>query len=175
MKTIYKILIWILILVLIWEYYYFVEKKAIEIDKYNFQQLEKAKQVVENFEKSWKKLALPVRTLDDFNYWKWTNFSVWMWADIEPLDKRYCYYVYYNKIPTGPWYIFNFWFKLHSLLYKIKYWWSHYNYPYKMEKPEPSKECLEELKLPWFRWAPSCGWSRRYIHFIKVINNPCER
>jgi hypothetical protein len=154
----------IFLLLLIWALIIF-EWRNIYIDYYNFQQLEKAKQVVENLK--WEEKDYRVRDLKWFNY----QFD----ADIEPLDKRYCYYVYYNKIPTGPWYIFNFWFKLHSLLYKIKYWWTHYNYPYKMEEPEPSKECLEELKLPWLRWAPSCVSVSRYRRFLDAINNPCRR
>jgi hypothetical protein len=178
MKTIYKILIWILILVLIWEYYYFVEKKAIEIDKYNFQQLEKAKQVVENFEKSWKRLPLKADDLPTFNTYFVSRFWTWKEDSIEPLDKRYCYYVYYDRDTTWSWYIFEFWFKLHSLLYKLKYLSFNYAYPKQIEKEEPSEACKEELKLPylWLTWMPACAWlNASYYRYLRQINNPCRR
>ena len=170
MKTIYKVLIAILILVLIWEYYYFVERKAIEIDRYNFQQLEKAKKVIENIPEN--KKTYRVRNLKQLN----SKFK----ADIEPLDKRYCYDVYYDTNPTWPWYVFTFWFKLHSLLYKLRYWWEYYKYPNWIHKSEPSEQCKKEMeissKLWWYRWMPACAWLNYYYYrYMRIVNNPCER
>jgi len=181
LKELYKksSLFRIVVILLIWALIIF-EWKNIYVDRYNFQQLEKAKKVVEKFEKSWKRLALPVYSLDDFNYWKWTDFLVWMWADIEPLDKRYCYDVYYDKNPTWPWYVFEFWFKLHSLLYKLRYGWEYYNYPHKKIEPKESEECKKAKKatsnLPWIKWIPPvCVWWTYYYRYMRIVNNPCER
>ncbi len=168
MKTIYKVLIAILILVLIWEYYYFVERKAIEIDRYNFQQLEKAKKVIENIPKN--KKTYRVRNLKQLN----SKFK----ADIEPLDKRYCYDVYYDTNPTWPWYVFTFWFKLHSLLYKLRYWWEYYIYPWWIiTEPETTEECKKEMELSKWRYTgmPACVWWDYYYDYMEAVNNPCER
>ncbi len=165
MKTIYKVIIAILILVLIWEYYYFVERKAIEIDRYNFQQLEKAKKVVKNLK--WEQKLYRARGLKDFNY----QFD----TDIEPLDKRYCYYVYYDYDKENNKPVFEFWFKLHSLLYKLKYLSLNYAYPKLIKKEWPSEECERQVKTSvWYTWVPACfGWY--YYRYLRIINNPCER
>ncbi len=168
MKTIYKVIIAILILVLIWEYYYFVERKAIEIDRYNFQQLEKAKKVVKNLK--WEQKLYRARGLKDFNY----QFD----TDIEPLDKRYCYYVYYDYDKENNKPVFEFWFKLHSLLYKLMYMSDNYAYPKLIKRKEPSEACKEERKLPymWLTWMPACAWlNAHYSYFISAISEPCER
>ncbi len=176
-KKITIILIILLVLTLAWYSYYQTDKENLKIDYYNFQQLWKAKKVVEKFEKSWKRLPLPVRSLYDFNYGYTWDFRTWFEANIHPINKNYCYDVYYDKNPTWPWYVFTFWFKLHSKLWKLLNGWEYYNYPYKMKKPEPSEECKRDRESApnvWIRWAPpSCVWGTYYWRYMEIVNNPC--
>ena len=157
----------IIIILLIWALIIF-EWKNIYVDRYNFQQLEKAKKVVENLK--WEQKLYRARGLKDFNY----QFD----TDIKPLDKRYCYDVYYDTNPTWPWYVFTFWFKLHSLLYKLMYWWEYYIYPWWIiTEPETTEECKKEMELSKWRYTgmPACVWWDYYYDYMEAVNNPCER
>jgi len=169
LKELYKksSLFRIVVILLIWALIIF-EWKNIYVDRYNFQQLEKAKKVIENIPEN--KKTYRVRNLKQLN----SKFK----ADIEPLDKRYCYDVYYDKNPTWPWYVFTFWFKLHSLLYKLIYGWEYYKYPNWIHKSEPSEQCKKEMELSKWRytWIPSCAWLNAYYYrYMRIVNNPCER
>ncbi len=164
------VLLVLIILVVAWYKYYQYDKENLKIDYYNFQQLEKVKKVIENIPEN--KKTYRVRNLKQLN----SKFK----ADIEPLDKRYCYYVYYqfDKENNKP--VFGFWFKLHSLLYKLRYWWEYYKYPNWIHKSEPSEQCKKEMeissKLWWYRWMPACAWLNVYYYrYMEAVNNPCEK
>ncbi len=166
-KKIIITLIVLLILTISWYKYYQYDKENLKIDYYNFQQLEKAKKVVKNLD--WQQKYYRARSVSDFNY----QFD----TDIDPLDKRYCYYVYYSFDKKNNKPVFEFWFKLHSLLYKLLYMSDRYAYPKKIEKSEPSEACKEERKLPyrWLTWMPVCAWLNTYYYrYLDTINNPCE-
>jgi hypothetical protein len=154
----------IVVILLIWALIIF-EWKNIYVDRYNFQQLEKAKKVIENIPEN--KKTYSVRNLKQLN----SKFK----ADIEPLDKRYCYYVYYQFDKEKNKSDFEFWFKLHSLLYKLMYMSNNYAYPKPIEKPKPSKECERQAKASiWYTWVPACFWWYYHI-YLDTINEPCER
>lgn len=178
-KTIITLIV-LLILSITWYTYYQYDKENLKIDYYNFQQLEKAKEVVERFEKSWERFPLPVHTLYDFNYGYTWDFKSWFEANIHPLNNTYCYDVYYDRNPTWPWYVFTFWFKLHSKLFKLFNWWEYYKYPNWVHKSKPSKQCKKEMeissKLWWYTWIPSCAWlNADYYDYMEAVNNPCKK
>jgi len=167
LKELYKksSLFRIVVILLIWALLIF-EWKNIYVDRYNFQQLEKAKKVVKNLK--WEQKYYPADNLKSFNYQFDTN--------IEPLDKRYCYDVYYSYFTEKKDYTFTFWFKLHSLLYKLIYGWEYYNYPYKRKKPTESEQCKKARKAisnqPWIKWIPPSCVTRGSM---EAVNNPCEK
>ncbi len=165
-KKITIILIILLVLTLAWYSYYQYDKENLKIDYYNFQQLWKAKKVVENLD--WEKKYYYINSLSALNQ----KFD----TDIHPTDKRYCYDVYYSYFKEKKDYTFTFWFKLHSKLWKLLNGWEYYNYPYKMKKPEPSEECKRQQKLSewrWYTWLPACVWWIYYWRYMEIVNNPC--
>ncbi len=168
LKELYKksSLFRIVVILLIWALIIF-EWKNIYVDRYNFQQLEKAKKVIENIPEN--KKTYRVRNLKQLN----SKFK----ADIEPLDKRYCYYVYYQFDKEENKVYFEFWFKLHSLLYKLIYRWKYYNYPSLWEAPEETEECKKQIKLSKWSYTgiPACVWWFWYNRYMEAVNNPCER
>ncbi len=160
----------LLILSIAWYIYYQYDKENLKIDYYNFQQLWKAKEVVENLK--WEQKYYPADNLKSFNYQFDTN--------IEPLDKRYCYDVYYTYFTKRKDYTFTFWFKLHSKLFKLFNGWEYYKYPNWVHKSEPSEQCKKEMeissKLWWYRWMPACAWLNTYYYrYMEIVNNPCEK
>ncbi len=95
--------------ILLW-IYLLLDGRNIYIDMYNFQQLEKAKPILESIPTDAKKFY----TLKDFN----DQYK----ADIKPIDN--CYLV--NNDSWNQKYIF--WFQLKSKVYKLLY--SNYFYAY---------------------------------------------
>ena len=128
------------------------EQKKIELDEYNFEQLEKVKAFLENTS------DYKFRNLYDFN----RKFD----QNIQPIKN--CYYListnfFENKnyYWNGVWYIF--WFKLESEKYINKYWTRYYIYP-KNDFPT-RKVCYGS--------AESCSdWI--FDKFDKIISNPCR-
>ncbi len=168
-KTIITLLV-LIILSIAWYTYYQYDKENLKIDYYNFKQLWKAKEVVENLD--WEQKYYPADNLDSFNYQFDTN--------IEPLDKRYCYDVYYSYFIEKKDYTFTFWFKLHSKLFKLFNWWEYYKYPNWVHKSKPSEQCKKEMeissKLWWYTWIPSCAWLNYYYYrYMEIVNNPCKK
>ncbi len=168
-KKYLKIFVWltlILISVLIWKYCYEYYKyevnvteeelKKREIDKYNFEQLEKVKNILK-----WLDKSRYISSLKEFN----KKFN----QDIQPIKN--CYYVvstnYFDEYEWNSKYIF--WFELHSDKYKNKYWkedeyWIfYYAYP-KYDLPY-SKICF---------WSKDSCTDFTYSRFAKKISNPCN-
>ena len=161
-KTIITLLV-LLILSIAWYIYYQYDKENLKIDYYNFQQLEKAKNVVKNLK--WEQKLYRARGLKDFNY----QFD----TDIEPLDKRYCYYVYYSFDKENNKPVFEFWFKLHSLLYKMMYMSDNYAYPKLIKPKKIPEDCFNnQWKLYKVLWK--CA-DPNYSYFISAISEPCEK
>ena len=168
-KAIITLLV-LLILSIAWYTYYQYDKENLKIDYYNFQQLWKAKEVVENLD--WEQKYYSADSLKSFNYQFDTN--------IEPLDKRYCYDVYYTYFTKRKDYTFTFWFKLHSKLFKLFNGWEYYNYPYNRKEPTESEQCKKDKKAisnhPWIKWMPpSCVTRGRYYDYMEAVNNPCKK
>lgn len=145
-KKMLSLIIWILIfmgLILIW----FILKqdyKNYEIDRHNFEQLKKAKVILDQIPKDLKKFY----TLQEFN----EEYNAW----IEPIKN--CFY-----IKTENWkYSYIFWFKLESIIYKIRYLKINYSYP--KYDVEPRLLCMQ-----WF-WCEDLLMK----NFIDIISNPCK-
>ncbi len=162
-KKYLKIFVWLmltLILVLIWksiyDYYKYeinVTKEELEkrkIDEYNFEQLEKVKDIL------WKlKKTAHLESLETFN--KTHNLN------IKPIKN--CYYI--SQYNWDSKYIF--WFELYSKKYRDKYgeedrhWIFYYAYP-KYDLPA-HKVCF---------WSKESCSDLTYDYFLKRITNPCN-
>jgi hypothetical protein len=144
-------IVWILMLCLwILTYYIFViDKENIEIDKYNFEQLE----IVDN------------TIMNDEKYNKWFR-DIWAFnkiykTNIKPIKN--CYYISHRNWDEK--YLFGF--KLESLLYKIRYMSGYIAYP-KYDLPE-------RVVRMWLRWHNvKESWDLNYSDFIEHISNPCD-
>jgi hypothetical protein len=134
-KIIFILLLWLFIL---------REIYTINIDIYNFKQLEKAKIILKDLPKE-----------SDKFYWL-KEFNEKYGANIKPIKN--CY-----DISNDNWkYPYIFWFKLESILYKIKY--SNIFYSYPKYDFEVVNNCII--------W----GWcfDINYELFSKTISNPCQ-
>ncbi|EKE28174.1 MAG: hypothetical protein ACD_3C00086G0018 [uncultured bacterium (gcode 4)] len=123
------------------------EQDEIAIDRYNFEQLEKVKPILEKISKT----ADRFYSLDEFN----KKFG----KDIIP--KKNCYYVTTDFNWNYP---FIFWFQLESLLYKFLYFWKYYAYP-KYDMPYKNF-CI------WWPWWWCIDWSRQI--FETTISHQCR-
>jgi hypothetical protein len=94
----------------IWLYSFIFEQDKLAIDRYNFEQLEKAKPILENMPK-----------LNSF-YWL-KEFNEKLKANIQPIEN--CYFV--ANFNWNQKYIF--WFQLKSKIYILMYFWDIYFYP----------------------------------------------
>ncbi len=83
----------------------------IQIDRYNFEQLEKAKKILSYY---------PV---ENYNFNSLSEFNKKYGGDINP--KMNCYFL----MATGLWKSYRFWFELESFLYKLFYLNFYYVYP----------------------------------------------
>ena len=147
MKISLSILIWILflwIISILW-YSYIYEQDKIAIDRYNFEQLEKAKPILEKLPQKDKKIFSPKMLNDLYG------------ANIQTIKN--CYY-----ISNSNWkYPYIFWFQLESLMYKVLYFWENYAYP-KYDKP-----------VDYFCWwSKYCRDDRIFGGFIWTISWPCD-
>lgn len=142
---------WILILCLsiLTFYVFIIDKENIEIDKYNFEQLE----IVDNTIMNDEKYEYSFRKLWQFNKTYNTN--------IQPIKN--CYFI--SDFNWDEKYIF--WFKLESLLYRIKYKSTYIAYP--------SYQQPESKNIFWFWWsAINDNTDYNFIKFIEHISNPCD-
>lgn len=137
----------LIIILLLW----LIEVNNIMIDKYNFQQLEKAKIILDKTPRDAKKFY----NLEEFN----EQYKAW----IVPIKN--CYYV--RNINWS--YPYIFWFKLESLFYKIKFSQNYYSYP-KYDLPI-SKIYLWAL----LNWRISQWYDKNRDNFIHTISNPCKK
>jgi len=140
----FTILIWVLIYIL----------HPMYIDYYNFQQLEKAKPILESISEN------------EPNFYNLTDFKDRYNINIKPIKN--CYYISNNNWNEK----YIFWFKLESNYYKNKYNTEYYAYP-KYDKPIFTN-CLwwEGMHDEWHWWGWCFDASR--VYFEKVISNPCE-
>lgn len=152
MKKWYKIVSWIVWIILLCLsigafYVFIIDKENIEIDRYNFEQLE----IVDNIIMNDKKYDYAFRDIGEFNKIYKTK--------IQPIKN--CYYI--DKYNGDEKYLF--WFKLESLLYKIKYKNSYIAYP-KYDLPVKTIRLNKPSKLDHL--------DRNYFNFIEHISNPCD-
>lgn len=141
-KIIVFILLWLFIL---------RESYWIYIDRYNFEQLEKVKYLLENTidKKLW--------------YYHIKDFNKKYGISIEPIKN--CYYISNNNWK----YPYIFWFKLESQIYKIIYWDKYFSYP--------GYDMPVRLSWPLFTTKPlpkdhNPDSTRSDFEFI--ISNPCK-
>ncbi len=134
----------VIILTILLSLFIINEIKNIYIDMYNFKQLEKAKVILDKISK------------DDYKFYTLDKFNKKYNADMQPIKN--CYYV--SNDNWNEQYIF--WFKLESLLYKIKYKKSYFTYP-KYDIPY-SSSCV--------MWWGCINISQNI--FIRTISNPCQ-
>ncbi len=138
--------LWIILVILSWVLYAIdehSEEAKQKIDEYNFEQLEKAKIILEKIQKDVNKF----HTLKSFN----EIYNAW----IEPIKN--CYY-----ISNVNWkYPYIFWFLLESKKYKKQYWNNYYTYP-KYDLPyEPRCD------------GYTCDADFLYELYIWTISKPC--
>lgn len=121
------------------------EKEKIVIDEYNFEQLEKVKDILSDIKREDKQFI----DLKEFNdFYK---------QDIQPIKN--CYYLRnYKSEDRVP---YTFWFKLESEKYINKYWTEYYAYP-KYDLP------IARICDTW-----GCDDVTRLI-FERTISNPCS-
>ncbi len=153
------VIISIVIVVIIWITYLYnkyntkeiispEEQAKLEIDEYNFEQLEKVKNILRNLKRTDTKFS----SLKEFN-------NIYN-SNIKPIKN--CYYI--NKYNNKDRVLYNFWFKLESDKYIKKYWDENYIYP-KYDLPI-SKVCF---------WLGEWGcYDLVYDKFNKTISNPCQ-
>jgi len=115
-KIIIKLFVWLFLLlilsfVLVAVYSFTFEKDKIAIDRYNFEQLEKAKPILETIDENTKKFY----NLKEFN----ERYNAW----IKPIKN--CYSINMNNWK----YFYKFWFRLESLLYIYIYRTKLFAYP----------------------------------------------
>ena len=170
MKKNIKITIWIILLIILWvvwkySYNYYNNQKVlaqeeqenIKIDEYNFEQLEKVKNILDWLDKN----SYSFENLKEFN----EKFN----ENIEPIKN--CYFLsdrnsYFENLKWWWGYIFGF--KLYSDKYQKELWeqylnhLSYYTYP-KYDLPS-SYIC------DWW----NCDWDIIFGSLIKTISNPCE-
>ena len=163
-KRIQKIsfyLIWIIIwiYVLVWLYSFIFEQDKMAIDRYNFEQLEKAKPILDNISKNGKNFD----SLKEFN----ERYKV----DIKPIKN--CYYV--SSYNWKRKYIF--WFQLEAMINKFAHPFTFW-YPYVSDN-----YAYPKYSLPWYqvcfgaglsRWAAWGCYDNNYDNFRYVISNPCK-
>jgi hypothetical protein len=156
-----KKVIILIILLVPFSLFVWLEINNISIDRYNFKEFEKAKIVLNN---NPEEIKTPFTTKEiDLFYSKVSN----MYYTIENFNKVYntnikpiknCYAISrYNWEES-----YLFWFKLESFLYKLRYWNWYFVYP-KYDKPYPT----------WLQitWQPDT--ERKIFYFI--ISNPCSK
>lgn len=154
MKKVLKIIAWILFSILIlgiiilWSIY-IIDKENIKVDEYNFNQLNFVNNIIINDEIYNKRF----RNIGDFNKIYKSN--------IMPIKN--CYFI--NDFNWNEKYIF--WFKLESLLYRIKYKNSFIVYP---------KYDLPKSKNSFWLWRGKIddNTDYNYLDFIDHISNPCD-
>jgi len=145
----------LIILGLVWKYWYDYysisseEQEKIKIDEYNFQQLEKVKEVLDPLDKN-------LYSFD--NIW---DFNKLYNLNIEPIKN--CYYLtdrnwFFKNNKWGWWYIF--WFELESKKYIEKYWDKYYAYP--------------EYDLPEDKICTWKCYDNNYKNFTRIISNTCN-
>lgn len=139
------VILLLIFLLIIW----YIDIDNIKVDRYNFLQLEKIKNTLDEL---------------DRNSYKFDNvkeFNIKFNQDIKPLKN--CYFLsernwYFENNNWWWWYIF--WFKLESLLYKLIYFDKYYIYP-KYDLPS----------------ATICDWTCRDVNFpwfLETISNSCK-
>lgn len=158
-RIIIKFFIWFLLLlilsfILVAIYSFTFEKDKIDIDRYNFKQLEKVKIILKDYKK------------EDSYFNNVKQFNEIYNTDIRPIKN--CY-----DISNYNWkFSYIFWFKLESLIYIYIYGTDYYAYP-KYDIPYQNL-CL------WFfpHWTESTSswgcfdWNRRA--FENIISEPCK-
>ena len=145
-KNLIIFIFWLLMILSIYSIIY--EQDKIAIDRYNFKQYEKLKSFVDsNYNKE----------LEITDLWR----LVYKYKlDIRPIKN--CYYIVTTNIfEDYKWeskYII--WFKIESILYKIRYFhWYYYVYP--------------KYDLPvWY--VAGMNLDSTYSSFMRTISNPCQ-
>lgn len=148
-KWLWYIVIFIIsIYILVWMYSLAFEQDKLEIDRYNFWQLEKVKLILKN---------VPEKEMDFYTIKKFNEIYN---ADIKPIKNCYV-------ISDSNWdkpYIF--WFQLESMIYRFIYIWKNYAYP---SYSRPSRRvCFGE----YTNWSiGGCSYTNKqpFIDTISII------
>jgi hypothetical protein len=144
----------------VWIYSFIFEQNKLAIDRYNFEQLEKAKPILERISKNDK----------DFDSLK--KFNEQYKADIKPIEN--CYYV--SNYNWKRWYIF--WFQLKALINKFLHPFIFW-YPYISDN-----YAYPKYSIPWHQvcfgaglsWGVTWGcYDNNYDHFRYVSNSLYSR
>lgn len=183
-------------------YSYFFESEKLEIDNYNFNQLEQVKKKfsdlkIESFvssEKSswWSMWYYTTWWYNQFNFYNIWDFNRQYNLNIKPIKNCY-YFEISNAIYSKNWkYPYIFWFQLESTFYKILNFWKYYSYPWydlNSNREPPSWA----ITFPINSWNHKeyvdtniCRWDKktqeisekyekmtRDEKFIYKISNPC--
>lgn len=135
------------------------EQAKIEIDEYNFEQLDKVKNILDWLDKN----SYGFENLKEFN----EKFN----ENIESIkncyflsDKNRYFETKSRNIEKWKWW-YIFWFKLESDKYIKKYWDKNYAYP---------KYDLPVFKLCFWVWDWWCYDDNKQT-FIKTISKPCNK
>jgi len=148
----------LIILGLVWKYWYDYysinseEKEKIKIDEYNFEQLEKVKEILDPLDK------------DSYSFDNIWDFNKLYNSNIEPIKN--CYYIK----DRNWWEKYIFWFKLESDKYIKKYWVEDFAYP-KYDLPV-EEVCLWDVGISWehINECPDANLTT----YQSIISNPCK-
>jgi len=158
----FKGIVWFFVVVILFELINIVFKDKFNelrnenIDKYNFQQLEIVKTILDNLDRN------------SYNFSNLSEFNELYKQKIIP--KKNCYFIAdRNRFFKDKkwWWGYIFWFKLESDKYINIYWTWYYVYP-KYDLP------IDNIYF-WFWW-----WNDRWINdriynnFVFTISNPCQ-
>lgn len=120
------------------------EQDKLAIDKYNFQQLDKVREILKNLKR------------EDKQFFSLKEFNVIYNSDIKPIKN--CYYITnYKSEDRIP---YTFWFQIESLIYRFIHFSVNYAYP--------------KYDLPYDRICASWCYDRNKAIFEATISRPCQ-
>lgn len=161
--SIHKTIIWILLVVITIEFINIFfndnseEFKNIKIDKYNFKQLEKVKDILDWLDKN------------SYSFGNLNQFNEKYNQNIKTIKN--CYFIAdRNRFFESKnwWWGYIFWFKLESQKYLKKYWTEYYAYP---KYDLPKNRIYLWMGGWWVDWE---AMDSTKMDFEKKISNPCK-
>lgn len=138
---------------LVFIYSLIYEQDKMNIDRYNFEQLNVVKETLSKIDRK------------SYNFYDLKHFNNKYDQNIKPINN--CYYLVstnnFDEYDQNKWIWYIFWFKLESLIYKFMYFWVNYAYP-KYDLPV-AHVCDGGNK---------CDYDSILANFIWTITNPCR-